>query len=139
MAGAVKMNWIGPDESGAPCPFCGAHEKLLIEAYLRDGYESSPNDPDALAWVVRCPSCSAEGGWAKIRTGAIRNWRLRQIHPADRAAMQAARDALMGGWGWVAEGDHPATLTVDGEDKEAFRRRNARAIQMLDAQLSRAR
>jgi len=57
------------------CPFCGGDTN--IDKILRDGYEKYPDDPDAFAYVVRCISCAAEGGWAKTEGNAIRNWNMR--------------------------------------------------------------
>ena len=59
-----------------PCPFCGGHP--YRSQSLREGYENDREDPDAIAYFVRCNSCAAQGGWAKSKTGGDRLWRTRR-------------------------------------------------------------
>lgn len=58
-----------------PCPFCKGEP--IPERALRDGYEGQEDDQDAWAYVIRCRSCAAEGGWAKSASGGERNWNMR--------------------------------------------------------------
>ena len=67
---------LGAVQGALPCPFCGGEP--IAERGLRDGYEKNKKDPDAYYYVLRCPSCAAEGGWSKSSaTGARGMWNLR--------------------------------------------------------------
>ncbi len=65
-----------------PCPFCGpggnkANNPYLDKEQRGPGYDDCLDDPDSYAYFVRCPSCGAQGGWAKNESGARRMWNTR--------------------------------------------------------------
>lgn len=50
-----------------PCPFCGGKGER----------HETPHDDIDIDYFIRCISCGAEGGWSKVRAGAVTHWNRR--------------------------------------------------------------
>lgn len=50
------------------CPFCGGHGEVV-------GQSTIPCDNSRI--YVHCNSCGADGGWAKTRGNAVKQWQMR--------------------------------------------------------------
>jgi len=74
------------------CPFCGG-KRLMVDQTVRDGYAAYlyVNDPDAIAYDVRCLSCAATGGWARSEAVARRHWNTRSTEDALLAEVELLR------------------------------------------------
>lgn len=70
------------------CPFCDG--VAVVWSLLRDGYATTPDDPDARAYWCRCRACGCNGGWAKSEGGARRWWSMRSFNAPSPAPDLAA-------------------------------------------------